>query len=193
MTVTPVPRPLSDGSHHVAVIAGASGRSVHGPLHGAELPFGLTVSPPGVQFTGLRIGDDTLREAELNRFDTVAMVGVCRLELLTAPEQTALREFVERGGKLILRDSNDSAACLSDARDYRFLAPLLQTTAPPDRNAPALVHLASESPLGSGAIRSKIAQLHVLDVLFTGVVMRMRERALEYTEKTAEAVLDKLY
>ena len=56
-----------------------------------------------------------------------------------------------------------------------------------------LLTASSESPLGSGAIRSKIAQLHVLDVLFTGVVMRMRERALEYTEKTAEAVLDKLY
>ncbi|HHV53978.1 MAG TPA: MurR/RpiR family transcriptional regulator [Firmicutes bacterium] len=50
-----------------------------------------------------------------------------------------------------------------------------------------------EKPLGSGTLRSKIAQIHVLDLLWTGVALRLGERALEYTRKTAEAVVDKLY
>lgn len=57
----------------------------------------------------------------------------------------------------------------------------------------SLLTASRETPLGSGAIRSKIAQLHVLDLLFTGASMQLRERALESTERTAEAVLDKLY
>ena len=50
-----------------------------------------------------------------------------------------------------------------------------------------------EGPLGSGALRSKIAQIHLLDLLWTGVVLQLGDRALEYTEKTAQAVVDKLY
>ncbi|HHY47781.1 MAG TPA: MurR/RpiR family transcriptional regulator [Firmicutes bacterium] len=50
-----------------------------------------------------------------------------------------------------------------------------------------------ETPLGSGAFRSKMAQLLILDVLFTGVAMRMQKSALQASEKTAKAVLDKLY
>lgn len=50
-----------------------------------------------------------------------------------------------------------------------------------------------ETPLGSGALRSKIAQLHVLDVLFTAVTLRLGDTALANTKITAEAVLDKLY
>ena len=50
-----------------------------------------------------------------------------------------------------------------------------------------------ERPLASGALRSKIAQLHVLDMLFTGVALQIKDQTMEYTEKTAKAVLDKLY
>lgn len=50
-----------------------------------------------------------------------------------------------------------------------------------------------ETPLTSGAIRSKIAQLHIIDLLFTGVAMRIAKKAGDYTEKTAKAVLNKLY
>ncbi len=56
-----------------------------------------------------------------------------------------------------------------------------------------LLTASQESPLGSGAIRSKIAQLYVLDLLFTGVVIRIQDKAKYVTQKTAEAVLDKLY
>lgn len=56
-----------------------------------------------------------------------------------------------------------------------------------------LLTASPESPLASGAIRSKIAQLHILDLVFTGVAMRLGDQALRYTEKTAQAVLNKLY
>jgi len=56
-----------------------------------------------------------------------------------------------------------------------------------------LLTASPESPLASGAIRSKIAQLHILDLIFTGVAMRLGDQALRYTEKTAQAVLNKLY
>lgn len=50
-----------------------------------------------------------------------------------------------------------------------------------------------ESPLEGGALRTKIAQIHVLDLLYTGVSMRLGPSAQEATERTARAVLDKLY
>lgn len=50
-----------------------------------------------------------------------------------------------------------------------------------------------ETPLRSGALTSKIAQLYILDILYTAVAMRIKEKALENINKTAEAVLDKLY
>lgn len=56
-----------------------------------------------------------------------------------------------------------------------------------------LITAVQESPLGSGALSGKIAQVHVLDIIFSGVVVRMQDKALEMTEKTANAVLNKLY
>lgn len=56
-----------------------------------------------------------------------------------------------------------------------------------------LITAVQESPLGSGALSGKIAQVHVLDIMFSGVVVRMHGKALEMTERTANAVLSKLY
>ena len=56
-----------------------------------------------------------------------------------------------------------------------------------------LITASVETPLGSGSLRSKIAQLHILDLLYTGVAMRLGSKGRTYTELTAEAVLDKLY
>ncbi|SFG50366.1 transcriptional regulator, RpiR family [Planifilum fulgidum] len=50
-----------------------------------------------------------------------------------------------------------------------------------------------ESPLQGGSLAAKIAQLHVIDLLFTGIAIRSKERALYYKEKTAKAVVDKIY
>ncbi len=56
-----------------------------------------------------------------------------------------------------------------------------------------LLTATNEGPLGSGALRSKIAQLHMLDLIFTGVSLKLKDQTIEYTEKTAKAVIDKLY
>jgi len=56
-----------------------------------------------------------------------------------------------------------------------------------------LLTASRETPLGSGALRSSIAQLHILDILFTAVAMRLHKKVLEFGEKTAKAVVDKLY
>lgn len=56
-----------------------------------------------------------------------------------------------------------------------------------------LLTASRETPLGSGALRSSIAQLHILDILFTAVAMRLHEQVLDFGEKTAKAVVDKLY
>ncbi len=56
-----------------------------------------------------------------------------------------------------------------------------------------LLTATKEGPLGSGALRSKIAQLHMLDLIFTGVSLKLKDQTIEYTEKTAKAVIDKLY
>lgn len=56
-----------------------------------------------------------------------------------------------------------------------------------------LLTSAKETPLRSGALTSKIAQLHVLDILYTAVAIRLKDEALASLGRTANAVLDKLY
>ncbi|PTQ57376.1 MAG: Sialic acid utilization regulator, RpiR family [Candidatus Carbobacillus altaicus] len=56
-----------------------------------------------------------------------------------------------------------------------------------------LLTSAKETPLRSGALTSKIAQLHVLDILYTATAIRLKEKALASLNRTANAVLDKLY
>jgi DNA-binding MurR/RpiR family transcriptional regulator len=56
-----------------------------------------------------------------------------------------------------------------------------------------LLTSAEETPLRSGALTSKIAQLQVLDILYTAVALRMEDKAYKLLDKTAEAVLNKLY
>lgn len=56
-----------------------------------------------------------------------------------------------------------------------------------------LLTSAKETPLRSGALTSKIAQLHVLDILYTAVAIQLKERSLASLNRTAHAVLDKLY
>ncbi|MDI6618920.1 MAG: MurR/RpiR family transcriptional regulator [Clostridiales bacterium] len=56
-----------------------------------------------------------------------------------------------------------------------------------------LLTSARETPLRSGALTSKIAQLHVLDILYTLLAIKKKEKAYEMLNKTAEAVISKLY
>lgn len=56
-----------------------------------------------------------------------------------------------------------------------------------------LLTSARETPLRSGALTSKIAQLHLLDILYTAVAIRLKDKAVQNINKTAKAVLDKLY
>ncbi|HEY7063847.1 MAG TPA: hypothetical protein VII06_20380 [Chloroflexota bacterium] len=149
LTLTPVPRPLASGSRFVAVLAGASGTSVRGDLTGGDLPFGLAATLPSARFTGVRLGDGSLDDADLRGFDTLAILGLCRLDLFSPSERAAVRAFVEAGGKLVLRDSNDSSACPGDDRTYAPLGLPFGSTAPPDHNAPAAVQLVTDSPLAS--------------------------------------------
>ncbi len=50
-----------------------------------------------------------------------------------------------------------------------------------------------ESPLQGGSLASKIAQLHVIDMLFMGIFLKQKDHAMYYREKTAKAVLNKIY
>ena len=56
-----------------------------------------------------------------------------------------------------------------------------------------LLTSAKETPLRSGALTSKIAQLYILDILYTALAIKKDKLALEALNKTAEAVLPKLY
>ena len=56
-----------------------------------------------------------------------------------------------------------------------------------------LLSSAKETPLRSGALTSKIAQLFLLDVLYTAVAIKTKDKALATINKTAESVVDKLY
>ncbi|WP_309121890.1 MurR/RpiR family transcriptional regulator [Paenibacillus sp.] len=50
-----------------------------------------------------------------------------------------------------------------------------------------------ENPLQGGAFASKLAQIHILDILSTGLAFRHKEKTYDALEKTAKSVLDKLY
>ncbi|MBU5213045.1 MULTISPECIES: MurR/RpiR family transcriptional regulator [Heyndrickxia] len=56
-----------------------------------------------------------------------------------------------------------------------------------------LLAASKETPLQGGAFASKIAQLHLLDVLTTIIVLKQKEKTFQSIEKTAKAVLDKMY
>lgn len=56
-----------------------------------------------------------------------------------------------------------------------------------------LLTATKDGPLSSGALRYKVAQLYILDLLFTGVALKQHNRTIEYTKKTAKAVINKLY
>ncbi|EMS72831.1 MurR/RpiR family transcriptional regulator [Ruminiclostridium cellobioparum] len=56
-----------------------------------------------------------------------------------------------------------------------------------------LLTSAEETPLRSGALTSKIAQLQVLDIFYTAVAIKRGDLAFDMLNKTAEAVLPKLY
>lgn len=56
-----------------------------------------------------------------------------------------------------------------------------------------LLTAARETPLRSGALTSKIAQLDVIDILYTVLAVKSENKAYERLNITAEAVLPKLY
>lgn len=55
-----------------------------------------------------------------------------------------------------------------------------------------LIIAVKESPLHGSSMTSKMAQLSTLDILYTGVLLRTKEVALKYRERTAKAVSEKL-
>ncbi|MFD0696450.1 MurR/RpiR family transcriptional regulator [Paenibacillus sp. GCM10027628] len=56
-----------------------------------------------------------------------------------------------------------------------------------------LLSCSKENPLQGGAFRSKITQIHVLDILTTAMAMHCKEKAYQAIELTSKAVSDKLY
>jgi DNA-binding MurR/RpiR family transcriptional regulator len=56
-----------------------------------------------------------------------------------------------------------------------------------------LLTTSRETPLQGGAFTSKLAQIHVLDILSTVIALQQKEHTYKALEKTAKSVLDKLY
>ncbi|MBD2865204.1 MULTISPECIES: MurR/RpiR family transcriptional regulator [Paenibacillus] len=56
-----------------------------------------------------------------------------------------------------------------------------------------LLTASKESPLQGGSFSSKLSQIHALDVLCTALAIGHKERTYESLERTAKAVLNKLY
>ncbi|WP_461371340.1 MurR/RpiR family transcriptional regulator [Candidatus Darwinibacter acetoxidans] len=51
----------------------------------------------------------------------------------------------------------------------------------------------AEDPLQGGSLRSKLAQVHMIDLLYTGVAHRLGQEVVELKKKSALSVVDKLY
>src|SRR5699024_9820165 len=50
-----------------------------------------------------------------------------------------------------------------------------------------------ENPLQGSSVAAKMSQLAVIDVLCLGVFLQTKDKAIEYRERTARAVSEKLY
>lgn len=56
-----------------------------------------------------------------------------------------------------------------------------------------LLTSSAEDPLQGGSMRSKLAQVHMIDLIYTGVAHRLGDKVVELRKKTALSVVDKLY
>lgn len=50
-----------------------------------------------------------------------------------------------------------------------------------------------ENPLQGGAFASKLAQIHILDIISTALAFRHKDKTYDALQKTAKSVIDKLY
>lgn len=57
----------------------------------------------------------------------------------------------------------------------------------------SLLMSAKENPLQGSSLSARIAQLAIVDMLCTGVTLRMKDEAAKYRKRTAQAVSEKLY
>jgi len=92
--------------------------------------------------------------------------------------------------------TKDTVDSLSKAKEAgAFTIAITNYAKSPITNVADLVLLtvARETPIRSGALTSKIAQLDVIDILYTVIAIKSEKKAYEYLNKTAEAVLQKLY
>lgn len=56
-----------------------------------------------------------------------------------------------------------------------------------------LLTSSAEDPLQGGSLRSKLAQVHMVDLLFAGVAHRLGREVVDLQKKTALSVVDRLY
>lgn len=91
------------------------------------------------------------------------------------------------------RDTVDSLTLAKDAGAFTIAITNYERSPITKVADTVLLTSAKETPLRSGALTSKIAQLHVIDMLYTGIAIRKKEKSYEILNKTAESVLSKLY
>ncbi|MGX4586451.1 MurR/RpiR family transcriptional regulator [Paenibacillus chitinolyticus] len=108
--------------------------------------------------------------------------------------------LVEKGDVVVGISSSGSTKDLVDAvrlakQKGAYILCLTNHARSPIANQSDVVLLATakETPLQGGAFSSKLAQIHLLDILSTAVAMQMKDQTYRALEHTAKSVLDKLY
>ncbi|BFH66866.1 putative HTH-type transcriptional regulator [Paenibacillus dendritiformis] len=91
------------------------------------------------------------------------------------------------------KDLVDSVA-IAKQKGARIICLTSHALSPVTRYADAvLLTVAKEGPLQGGSFASKLAQIHVLDILSTALALLDKERSYRFLEMTAKSVLGKLY
>ncbi|MVP02500.1 MurR/RpiR family transcriptional regulator [Paenibacillus lutrae] len=108
--------------------------------------------------------------------------------------------LAEKGDVVVAVSSTGSTKDLVDAirlakAKGAFIICLTNHARSPIANQSDVVLLATakETPLQGGAFSSKLAQIHLLDILSTAVAIQMKDQTYRALEYTAKSVLDKLY
>lgn len=156
----------------------------------------LILSSQKIHFYGAGVSGITAMDAK-SRF---MRIGLSADALLDAHHQAMAAATLSENDLAIgfsvsgsTKDTVD-ALTIAKANGAKIIASTHFARSPITRTADVvLLNGGRETPLQGGSLAAKIAQLHVIDLLYTGVALRIKEKALYFREKAAKAVADKAY
>ncbi|RPF54289.1 MurR/RpiR family transcriptional regulator [Aquisalibacillus elongatus] len=149
-----------------------------------------------IHFFGVGTSGITAMDAKSRFLRIGKMVEFIQDSHLQAMQASTLNEQDVVVGLSISGSTRDTLESLKIAKDNgaKVIAITYFSRSPITKFADlVLLGGAKESPLEGGSLTAKISQLYVIDLLCTGLALEEKEQSLDMKQKTAEAVVNKIY